>query len=108
MRAFEALCLTLAEARALAVAAQGLNQPTAGPVDAAAVLRLVDRLGVLQVDTIKVVERSQYLVLWSRLGAFDPALLDDLLYTQRRLFECMAPVALIAHPLLSLLPPRHA
>ena len=48
---------------------------------------LIERLGVVQIDTISVVQRSQYLVLWSRLGAYDPALLDQLLYPQRSVFE---------------------
>jgi uncharacterized protein YcaQ len=84
------------EARALALAGQGLLDPPAGAADGRAVMATITRTGVLQVDTITVVERSQYLVLWSRLGAYDPALLDSLLYPRRALFECMAPVALIA------------
>jgi uncharacterized protein YcaQ len=47
----------------------------------------IDRLGVVQVDTISVVERSQYLVLWSRLGAYGSGLLDALLYPHRGIFE---------------------
>jgi uncharacterized protein YcaQ len=84
------------EARALALAGQGLLDPPAGAADGRAVMATITRIGVLQVDTITVVERSQYLVLWSRLRAYDPALLDSLLYPRRALFECMAPVALIA------------
>jgi uncharacterized protein YcaQ len=84
------------EARALALAGQGLLDPPSGTPAAATVLETINRIGVLQVDTITVVERSQYLVLWSRLGAYDPGLLDGLIYPQRALFECMAPVALIA------------
>jgi uncharacterized protein YcaQ len=90
------LTLTIEEARAVAVAAQSLDVETSVPVTGKAIMRTVDRLGVLQVDTISVVERSQYLVLWSRLGAYDPTLLDTLIYPKRTLFECMAPVALIA------------
>ena len=37
----------------------------------------------LQIDTISVVARSPYLVLWSRIGDFDPAVLDDLLAKHR-------------------------
>ncbi len=88
--------ISLGEARALAVAAQCLAAVPVAPVDSMAVLRTIDRLGVLQVDTISVVERSQYLVLWSRLGSYDPGLLDSLLFPRRLVFECMAPVALIA------------
>jgi uncharacterized protein YcaQ len=88
--------ISIEEARALAVAAQGLAVGPAAPPDGAEILRMIERIGVLQVDTINVVERSQYLVLWSRLGGYDPALLDTLLYPRRLVFECMAPVALIA------------
>jgi uncharacterized protein YcaQ len=35
----------------------------------------IERLGAVQIDTMSVVERSQYLVLWRRLGAYDPVLL---------------------------------
>lgn len=89
------LQLTIDEARALAVEAQALASPPAGPTTTETILRTIDRLGVLQIDTITVVERSQYLVLWSRRGAYDPALLDAMLYPQRLLCECMAPVALL-------------
>ena len=89
------LYLSIGEARALALAGQGLLRPFSTP-DEWIVLAMIERLGVLQIDTINVVERSQYLVLWSRLGAYDPTLLDTLLYPKRAVFECMAPVALIA------------
>jgi uncharacterized protein YcaQ len=43
----------------------------------------------VQIDTLHVVQRSHYLVLWSRLGIFDPADFDHLVYEmdERRLFE---------------------
>jgi uncharacterized protein YcaQ len=44
---------------------------------------------VLQIDTISVVARSPYLVLWSRLGAYDPRWLDALL-AEGKLFEYWA------------------
>jgi uncharacterized protein YcaQ len=46
-------------------------------------------MGVLQIDTISVVARSPYLVLWSRLGDYDPAWLEQLL-AEGRLFEYWA------------------
>jgi uncharacterized protein YcaQ len=84
----EALRLTKAEARGIALAAQGLAEPPASPPDLHAVRNLVERLGVVQVDTISVVERSQYLVLWSRLGPYDADLLDALIHPHRHAFEC--------------------
>ena len=81
----QALQLSMEEARGLMLAAQGLLDPPAAPRrPRGRVGALIDRLGVLQIDTISVVERTQYLVLWSRLGAYDPALLDALLYPEPR------------------------
>jgi uncharacterized protein YcaQ len=51
------------------------------------VLDTVRRLGYLQIDPISTVAPPQQLVLWSRLGPFDPAELDRLLWKERKLFE---------------------
>ncbi|MBN8727929.1 MAG: YcaQ family DNA glycosylase [Xanthomonadales bacterium] len=53
------------------------------------VLAAISRMRVLQIDTIHVVARSPYLVLFSRLGAYDPAWLDELLAIGA-IFECWA------------------
>src|SRR6185437_13227278 len=58
-----------------------------GPYGMAAVQRQIERLGVVQIDTISVVERSQYLVLWSRLGSYSPKHLDALLSPHRAIME---------------------
>ncbi|WP_374349497.1 winged helix-turn-helix domain-containing protein [Chitinimonas sp.] len=70
------LHIPLVSARALHLAAQGLLSPVrrkAKPVDVLAAIR---RMALLQIDTINVVARSPYLVLWSRLGDYEPAWLD--------------------------------
>jgi hypothetical protein len=51
------------------------------------VLDTVRRLGFLQIDPISTVAPPQQLVLWSRLGPFDAAELDRLLWKERKLFE---------------------
>jgi len=51
------------------------------------VLATVRRLGFLQIDPISTVAPPQRLVLWSRLGPYDPAELDRLLWEERKLFE---------------------
>ena len=51
------------------------------------VLETVRRLGFLQIDTVSTVAPPQYLVLWSRLGAFDRTELDRLLWQEKTLFE---------------------
>ena len=54
---------------------------------ATTVLDTARRLGFLQMDPIATVATPQRLVLFSRLGAFDPAELDRLLWKERKLFE---------------------
>ncbi|HEU5348550.1 MAG TPA: crosslink repair DNA glycosylase YcaQ family protein [Ktedonobacterales bacterium] len=79
--------LSIEEARAVMLAAQGLLDPPPAKPTRADVLAMIERLGVVQVDTINVVRRSQYLVLWSRLGAYDETFFDNLLYPERAIFE---------------------
>jgi uncharacterized protein len=69
------------QARRIAVRAQLLDG------SAENVLDTVRRLGFLQMDPIATVATPQQLVLFSRLGPFDPAELDRLLWKQRKLFE---------------------
>jgi hypothetical protein len=73
--------VTPAEARRIAVRAQLLDG------SATDVLDTVRRLGFLQIDPIATVATPQQLVLWSRLGAYDAAELDRLLWDERKLFE---------------------
>jgi uncharacterized protein len=73
--------LTQQEARRVAVRAQLLDGSATSP------LETVRRLGFLQMDPIAAVARPQQLVLWSRLGSYDPAELDRLLWKDKSLFE---------------------
>src|SRR5262245_25833359 len=79
-------------AQALMVAAQGLHQRPDRPATKDDVLATIRRMNVLQIDTIHVVARSPYLVLWGRLGAYDLRWLDQLL-AEGALFEYWAHVA---------------
>ncbi len=73
--------VSLAQARRIAVRAQLLDG------GATSVLDTVRRLGFLQIDPISTVAPPQHLVLWSRLGPYDRAELDRLLWEERKLVE---------------------
>ena len=83
------LTLSRAAARALHLAAQGMLQARRRKAGRDDVMEAIRRMGVLQIDTISVVARSPYLVLWSRLGDYEPAWLDEHL-DAGRLFEYWA------------------
>jgi uncharacterized protein YcaQ len=76
--------VSLAQARRIAVRSQLLDGSAEG------VLETVRRLGFLQIDPISSVAPPQYLVLWSRLGPYDRAELDRLLWEERKLVEWRA------------------
>jgi len=73
--------VTEEQARRIAVRAQLLDGSASG------VLETVRQLGFLQMDPIATVATPQQLVLFSRLGPFDTAELDRLLWEERKLFE---------------------
>jgi uncharacterized protein len=81
--------ISIQMARNLMLAAQGLDRSPDEPAVKAAVLEAVRRMYLLQIDTIHVVARSPYLVLWSRLGDYQPEWLDELL-AEGALFEYWA------------------
>src|SRR5215212_5932655 len=81
-------------ARRLAITRQRLAGVAPTP-DTEGTMQVVRDLGCLQLDPISAVARSHLLVLWSRLGTYDPAHLDALLWQERRLFEYWAHAASI-------------
>jgi uncharacterized protein YcaQ len=79
--AVKSTTVSLAQARRIAVRAQALDGSASGILDT------VRRIGYLQLDPISTVAPPQQLVLWSRLGPYDLAELDRLLWEERQLFE---------------------
>jgi len=71
--------LTAAAARRIHLAAQGLDRRPRRRPRKHDVLAVIRRMRILQIDTISVVARSPYLVLFSRLGSYDPRWLEELL-----------------------------
>lgn len=84
--------LSAAEARRAALAAQGFADPRpAGRPGPRALRRVLDRVGLFQIDSVNVLVRSHYLPLYSRLGGYSPGVLEQAAYQRpRRLFEYWA------------------
>ncbi|MCU1760156.1 winged helix-turn-helix domain-containing protein [Pseudomonas sp. 14P_8.1_Bac3] len=85
------LSFSIKQARRLALAAQGFNgrQPPA-TIKALQLNRLIERLGILQIDSVNALVRSHYLPLFSRLGNYSSDLLDQAAWSsgrRRTLFE---------------------
>jgi uncharacterized protein len=69
--------LTAAQARRIAVAAQGFAEPKPrGPVTRAHLRRLLSRIQVLQLDSVSVAVRAHYAPVFSRLGPYDRDVVD--------------------------------
>lgn len=75
--------LTAAQARRLALAAQGFDREHPATVGARQLTAAVDRLQVLQLDSVNVFARSHYLPLFARLGSYDIADLDTAIFARR-------------------------
>jgi uncharacterized protein YcaQ len=96
--------LSKREARRLALQAQGLSRPRPRRATRAALRQAIEQIGVLQLDAVNVVARTQELVPFSRVGPYDPADLRAMGGPGGELFEywghaaSLLPLAL--HPLL--------
>ncbi|HUR43573.1 MAG TPA: winged helix-turn-helix domain-containing protein [Aestuariivirga sp.] len=85
--------LSIAQARRIALAAQGFTFPDRGKkANWAKIGRTINQMNLLQIDSVNVLIRSHYLPVYSRLGAYPRATLDARTFTNRKraMFECWA------------------
>ena len=78
--------LSPADARRLAVISQGLHARAPFGAGKNAVMRCIEQLGYIQIDTISVINRSHDHALWTRIPGYKPAHLDRLL-RERKVLE---------------------
>jgi uncharacterized protein YcaQ len=80
--------LSRSQARRIALTAQGFNDRFSGARDMRSLQRVLDRIALLQIDSVNVVRRAHYLPLFSRLGPYDIELLHRAAgRPPRRVFE---------------------
>lgn len=86
--------LSRTQARRITLAAQGFLDKPHAPPTMRTLARTVERTGVLQVDSVNVLQRAHFMPLYSRMGPYDPALLPRASHgrAQRRLVEYWAHV----------------
>jgi len=81
-------------ARRLALAAQGFAAPRpSGRIDVRHLRKVLATIGLVQVDSVNVAVRTQYMPFFSRLGPYPMSLLDEMAYRRRELFEYWGHVA---------------
>lgn len=99
--------LTLAQARRIAITAQGLaGAPAQARPSGAVTMRhlqsMINRIGLLQIDSVNVLARAHLLPVLARLGPYDPQLLQRATHgtpaRPRRLVECFAHEAALVPP----------
>ena len=75
------------DARRVWLSLQGMATPPTGPLDQAALVGIIERLGMVQLDPLRVVARAHDHILWSRNANFRPVMLERLLARDRLVFE---------------------
>ena len=89
--------LSAEEARRISLNAQGFSyKRTADKASAAELNFVMDAMKVVQLDSVPIVVRTQYLPFFSRLGNYDMSLYDEIAYEEDQWFELWAHEASIA------------
>jgi len=84
--------------RAVALRAQNLHITNDGEITPTkdSLFDIINQIGCVQIDTLHMVRRSQYLIPWSRMGTYNPSDFDNLIFgSDRRLFEGLEHAATI-------------
>ena len=81
--------LSIAESRNLALRSQGFGGPRTldRPATVGDIQRVFDRIKLVQIDTVNVLVRAQYMPFFSRIGPYPMDLLHEYTSDQRRTFE---------------------
>ncbi|NNK91489.1 MAG: winged helix-turn-helix domain-containing protein, partial [Acidimicrobiia bacterium] len=80
--------LSVAQARRIAIAAQGLAAPRpSGRVDVRHLRKVFDHVGTIQLDSVNVIARTHYLAVFSRLGPYPMDLIDDYAWKSGEIYE---------------------
>ncbi len=85
-----AVAISVKQARNLALSGQGFDRDDSRPVTKRRIMKAIRQTNMLQVDSVNVLTRAHYMPIFSRLGIYDPAMLDELVWgtdRQRKLFE---------------------
>src|SRR2546428_10018345 len=90
--------LSLAQARSIALAAQGFGRPRPRRATIRDLARTIRRLALVQLDYVNVLVPSHYQVPFSRVGPYDRALLDRLVYGSGEFTQHWAPQASLVPP----------
>src|SRR5262249_10899114 len=85
--------ITASAARRVALAAQGFDRQRPAATNLGHVRRMLDRIAVVQIDSVNVVARAHELPLWARLGAYPRGAIAELAYRRREWFEYWAHAA---------------
>ena len=75
--------LSAAEARRVSLAAQGFDRARPAAAGTRQLNLALARMSTLQIDSVNVFARSHYMPLFSRVGSYDTAALDRLLFARR-------------------------